>query len=178
LLFRLFAKLRRLWPWPRSVPADLTPEADAWLREATAEFNAKQPALVTDWRLADTSSYEFDQDQGTFRLLLKDGSRAEGTGAIVGSFHTQQRTWEWAWNNPHVVLSQVAVSKEAQAVGTRLGLAYCLQGVVPCPDDVYARLFSAIALKAAGGQGIFFAKAGPVIAHIHLQDLKWVHNAA
>jgi hypothetical protein len=178
LFSRLRQLLRRLAEPPLGPGSHLTPEADLWLGAATAEFNQKQANLFTHWRFGETGSYHFDQETGHFVVTMKDGTRAEGTGSIVGSHDAASRTWEWAWNHPRVALSLLGASKKAQAIGAQFDLRYCLQGITPCADKMHAAYLSSIALKAADGLGIFFAHAGTVTIHILLHDLRWAESAA
>jgi Family of unknown function (DUF6882) len=157
--------------------ASLSPEADRYLGEATAEFNAKQDALSRDWRFDVFEEWTYDQYGRTLKLGFKDGSQLEADGQILGSYMAARQSWEWAWNNPNVEEAAKVDSLLVKQVGQRLGIDYLLSGIVPAPAEEFVSYLCAIGIKATDSVGVFRGKAGPVDVMITLKNLRWVQTA-
>ena len=134
--------------------APLSAEADQFLAQATAEFNARQKALDAEW-LADFKQWGFDQRSGIFRLQFRDDTEAHFDGQILGSYSAAENTWEWAWNNPWVEADMARDSHLVRDLGRRLAIDYLRQGMIPLPDGQFVSHFCAIALKATQSLGVY-----------------------
>lgn len=66
--------------------APLSPEADKFLANATAEFNHKQESLHRDWRFGEMAEWSYDQSTGILNLNFPDGAGVAANGQILGSF--------------------------------------------------------------------------------------------
>jgi hypothetical protein len=152
--------------------APLTPEQDAFLGSATAEFNRKIETLKKDWNFDNYDEWGFDQVSGTFFLKLEDGSRVEADGQIIGSHFPAKQSWEWAWNNPHVVSAMKHDSTKVREFGEKQKLEYLTAGMVPTPDAAFATYLASIAVKVAGAEGAFAGPAGPINVYIALKNLR------
>ncbi|TAL05986.1 MAG: hypothetical protein EPO07_02585, partial [Verrucomicrobia bacterium] len=142
--------------------APLSPEADKFLADATAEFKTKQETLTRDWRFGTGKQWGFDQISGVFKLDLPDGAQFQADGQILGSYFEARGSWEWAWNNPHVTAEMARDSKRAKQVGERLGISYLVAPTVPVPKEEFASYLAAIGVKATDSMGVYRGKAGPV----------------
>lgn len=152
---------------------DLTPVQDALLAAALAEYNARNEALLRDWGFAGSTQWGFDQKTGLFFVQLKDGSRVEATGQIYGSYSEDAGTWEWAWNNPHVMESVKQDARRVKAYGERESLGCLTSGIVPAPklDGSMSASLAAIAMKVCGAQGVYAGQGGQVKVYIGLKNL-------
>ena len=158
---------------------DLSPEADKFLGEATAELNAKHKALQNEWRFGQGNEWGFDQESGVFKLSFPDGSEFEADGQILGSYSETDSTWEWAWNNPNVLPSMARDSKKVKALGKRLNIAYLQLGIIPMPTCLdFAVYLSAIGVKGTDSIGYYTADAGPIKISILLKNPRWARLKA
>lgn len=155
------------------VNAPLSPEADKFLADALAEFKTKQEALTRDWRFGTGKQWGFDQVSGVFKLDFSDGAEFQADGQILGSYFAARRSWEWAWNNPHVVPKMARDSKIVRQVGERLSISYLIAPMTPVPNEEFASYLAAIGVKATDSVGVYRGKAGPVDVFIALKNARW-----
>jgi len=153
--------------------APLSPEADKFLAEATAEFNTKQEALRRDWRFGTAKQWGYDQVSGILKLDFEDGTQFQADGQILGSYSATGGSWEWAWNNPNVEEAMARDSKVTKAVGERLGISYLQAAMVPVPNEDFASYLAAIGVKATDSIGVYRGKAGPIDVFITLKNARW-----
>ena len=142
--------------------ANLSPEADKYLADATADFNAKQEALDRDWGFGSYQRWDYDQFSGVLRLSFADGTQFRADGQFLGSYCAADGTWEWAWNNPNAEHKLTEDSKLVRELGVQLGIDYLQVGVIPIPNDAFVSYLSAIGIKATDSIGVFRGNAGPV----------------
>lgn len=157
--------------------APLSPEADEFLAEATAEFNAKQKALKTNWRFGEHKQWGFDQESGILKLEFSDGADLHFDGQILGSYSPSQHSWEWAWNNPWVEAAMARDSQRVKQLGEKLGIAYLQAGLVPLPDGQFVSYLCSIGLKATESVGVYRGKCDPVDVIILLKKPRWANRA-
>ena len=158
--------------------APLSPEADKYLGEATAEFNTKQEALRREWRFDTYKNWGYDQFSGILRLDFADGAQFNADGQILGSYAAGNHSWEWAWNNPHVETAMTRDSQMVKEAGKRLGISYLVTGMVPAPNEEFVSYLCAIGLKATNSIGVFRGKAGPIAVMIILKNPRWTKKPA
>ena len=157
--------------------APLSPEADKFLAEATAEFNTKQKELDDEW-LGSFKQWGFDQQSGLFRIEFHDGDEAHFDGQILGSYSPREGTWEWAWNNPWVEPAMARDAQRVKQLGEELGLDYLLHGMIPLPDGQFVSYLCAIGLKATGSIGVYRGACNPVDVLILLKNPRWAREVA
>jgi hypothetical protein len=181
-LSKIHSMAKRTTKKPANLAADLggplSPEADQFLAEATAEFDTKQAALDRDWHFNDFKQWGFDQLSGTFRLEFDNGTEFQAEGQILGSYSDDDQSWEWAWHNPYVSDAVARDSREVKKLGERLGLSYATTGKIPVPGEEFISFLCAIGLKATGSLGIFRGTAGPIDVMILLKNPRTVKKAA
>jgi hypothetical protein len=153
--------------------APLSSEAAKFIAEATAEFKAKQDALTRDWRFGTGKQWGFDQVSGTFKLDFADGVQFQADGQILGSYSVGGRSWEWAWNNPHVTAAMARDSRIAKELGERLDISYLVSPMVPVPSEEFASYLAAIGVKATNSIGVYRGKAGRIDVFITLKNARW-----
>src|SRR5690349_8283775 len=126
--------MRKQAPKPAiNIDAPLSPEADKYLAEATAEFNTKQEGLRRDWRFGSGKEWKYDQFSAILKLDFEDGAQFCADGQILGSYMAARNSWEWAWNNPNVEEAVKQDSRLVKQLGERLGIAYLVIGIIPAP---------------------------------------------
>jgi hypothetical protein len=157
--------------------APLSPKADKFLAEATAEFKTKQETLTRDWRFGTGKQWGFDQVSGLFKLDFADGAQFQADGQILGSYFAARNSWEWAWNNPHVAPAMAQDSKAVKEVGERLDIAYLVEPMVAVPSEPFASYLAAIGVKATDSIGVYRGKSGPVEVFITLKNPRWAKKA-
>lgn len=150
---------------------DLTPEQDAFFKSAIQEHNRNTESLMKDWGFADATECGFDQSTGLFTMKLKDGSRVEASGQIYGSFSEADRSWEWAWNNPHIAEPLKKDSAIVHEYARRESLPHLYTGQMPVVDETMITYFVAIAEKLSGAQGMYPVRCGKIIVFIGLKSL-------
>ena len=158
--------------------APLSPEADAFLAAATAEFNAKQEELNRHWRFDQAQQWGFDQESGLLKLEFADGAELHFDGQLLGSYSAGQSSWEWAWNNPWV---EPAMSRDCRLVkeaGEKYDIDYLQAGLIPLPDGQFVSYLSAIGLKATDSIGAYRGACNPVDVVILLRNPRWARRAA
>ena len=136
---------------------ELTVEADRWLAAACDEFDAKQARLEREW-LRQFERWEFNPTTGVLTLFHPDGSRSLATAEILGSCSPEQKTWEWAWNNPDLPAQFAQKGLIVQEVAKDLGLDYLAHGILPIIDhdpEVLSSYLCSIGVKAADAAGVF-----------------------
>ena len=153
--------------------APLSPSADHYLAEATAEFNAKQNALKTNWRVGQHKQWGFDQESGVLKLEFADGAELHFDGQILGSYSSSQRSWEWAWHNPWVDPAMARDSQIVKQIGEKHNIAYLQTGLVPLPDGEFVSYLCSIGLKATDSLGVYRGKCDPVDVIILLKNPRW-----
>jgi hypothetical protein len=159
------------------INAPLSPEADKYLGDATAEFNAKQEALQRDWRFGTAKQWRYDQYSAILKLEFDDGAEFAADGQILGSYMAARNSWEWAWNNPHVEEAVKRDSRLVKQLGERLDIEYLVTGMVPAPTELFASYLSAIGVKATDSIGAYRGKSGPVDIIITLKNPRWTKKA-
>jgi hypothetical protein len=153
--------------------APMSPEADKFLSEATAEFNAKQASLRNDWRFDSYKKWGYDQFGGVLKLDFEDGAQFCADGQILGSYVASKLSWEWAWNNPNVEDAMKKDSLVVKQVGERLGISYLVTGMIPAPTEEFVSFLCAIGMKATDSIGVFRGNAGSVAVMITLKNPRW-----
>jgi len=175
-MFDRFKKKKQAEP---DFDAPLSPEADKFLADACAEYDPKSDALLQgEWRLSSSAGWGFDDSTGIVQVEFADCSRWQAAGQILGSYSSDDQTWEWAWNSPHVDESLSRDSRAVRELGDRLGIAYLQLPGFPVPDTKFVDYLCGIAIKATDSAGVMEAESGPVVVFIMLKDLRWTHGAA
>ena len=151
---------------------DLTPEQDAFLGAATAEYNQKLDRLNREWGFADYKRWDFDQYSGILRLSMKDGSKVEADAQAIGSYWAKRESWEWSWNNPHVEDALKDDARQVREFGKRQAIEYLVEPMVPVPDEKVPMYLSAVAMKVIGSDGVFAGRAGEIIVYLSLKNLR------
>jgi uncharacterized protein DUF6882 len=157
--------------------APLSPEADKLLGAAVKEFERKQKKLDADWGFDSYQQWGFDQFSGTFRLEFEDGDQIHADGQILGSYASNNRSWEWAWNNPFVDASMARESQLVKEEGERLGISFLQTGPIAVPNEEFVSYLCAIGVKITGSIGAFRGTAGPVDVAILLKNPRRVKKA-
>ena len=140
----------------------LSPKADRWLAEATAEFNRKQEVLKQEWGFGTFERWAFDPATKTFGLTFADGSGFEADGQVLGTYSPTDGSWEWAWNNPNVEAAIAVPGDQLKELGKRLGISYLKIGMVPVPTRDFASYLCAIGAKATDAIGVYLGGGDPV----------------
>src|SRR5204863_6511 len=112
----------------------------------------------------------YDQHTGVLKLDFPDGAPFEADGQILGSYSPSAKTWEYAWNNPHVDPKVARDSHSVKKLGDRLGIPYMQLGAFPLPGPEIVSYLCAIGLKATDSFGIYEGEAGPVVVMIMLKN--------
>lgn len=150
----------------------LSPEADAFLAAATTEFNEKQALLSSQWGFDRCAQWGFDQYTGVLELTSADGSRVIADAQILGSHSSRDGSWEWAWNNPNVEPGVARASHAVKALGSRFGIPYLVQGIIPADQPMFVSYLCAIGIKATDSDGIFQGPAGPINVCLLVSNLR------
>jgi hypothetical protein len=157
---------------------DLSPEADKFLADATAEFHAKQGAMGRELKLESSNHWDYDQLSGILKLQYPDGTDVQADGQILGSYNAADRTWEWAWNNPNALPNVARDSLLVREAGKKHGIGYLQAGVVPVPNEDFVAYLCGIGLKATDSIGVYRGKTGPIDVFIMLKNPKWDKKSA
>lgn len=177
-MFNLFKKKPKL---DESFSQPLSPEADQFLADAMAEYQAKREALMNgEWRLSQCADWGFDPESATVSVVFADGSRWQAAAQFLGSYAIKEQSWQWAWDSPDMGEKLSYDSLLVKQLGERLNIGY-LQlggGSFPLPGPEFAEYLCAIGLKATDSLGIMEADAGAMVGFILLKDLKWANGAA
>ena len=163
---------------PFDFDAPLSPEADAFLAAATAEFNPKQEALNRNWRFDQHQHWGFEQESGLLKLEFADGAELHFDGQLLGSYSAGQSSWEWAWNNPWVEPAMARDCQLVKEVGEKFDIDYLQAGLIPLPDGQFVSYLSAIGLKATDSVGTYRGACNPVDVVILLKNPRWARRAA
>jgi hypothetical protein len=141
-------------------------------RVAPENITKNSKKLNRDWNFSNYKTWGFDQVAGVFFLELRDGSRVEADGQIIGSYVASRSSWEWAWNNPEVEEPMKRDVKLVRAFGEKEKIEYLTKGMVPAPDKLFPMYLAGIAIKIMGAEGVFAGSAGPVLVFISLKKLR------
>jgi hypothetical protein len=158
--------------------APLSPEADKLLGAAVKEFERKQQKLDADWGFDSYQQWGFDQLSGTFRLEFESGDQVHADGQILGSYASNNGSWEWAWNNPFVDSSMARDSQLVKQEGERLGISFLHTGPIDVPNEKFVSYLCAVGVKLTGSSGAFRGTAGPIDVVILLKNPRRVKKAA
>lgn len=154
--------------------APLSPEADKFLAQATAEFNTKQEALRRDWRFDSYSGWEYDDAKGVLKLSFEDGAELQADGQLLGTYLPSEHSFEWAWNSPHFGDAITKGSKLVRERGKQLGISYLQVGMLPVPSEAYLSYLVALGAKVTESLGIFRADGGGVDVLIAVKNARWI----
>jgi hypothetical protein len=157
--------------------ASVSPEADAFLAEARAEFNPKQDAMESQWRFDDATHWNFQQETGLFKMDFEDGSQWQADGQILGSYSPQNKTWEWSWHNPTIEESIARASHKVGELGERWGIDYLRNSQITLPDEKYIAYLCAVGIKANNASGVYQADANGISVYILLSNFRWTKTA-
>lgn len=72
-----------------------------------------------DWRLETFEPGEIDVQTGELVFNRSDGARVVCQVQIIGSYHTQERTWLWAWDSPAIDPSLQEHAKTIRTYGEK-----------------------------------------------------------
>ncbi len=161
--------------------APLSPEADALLAAACAEYEAKQQALEQgEWRLASCAEWGFDDVAGVVTVKFEDGSQWQADGQFLGSFHPDDSTFQWAWDSPDMGEHLTRDSRLIKEVGELHGIRYLTMGggCFPIPGAEFVDYLCSIGLKATNSIGVMEAGAEGLVGFIMLKNPRWTHGAA
>ncbi len=150
---------------------ELSPEADAYLEEACEELNSKQTELQARWNIDSHVQWSFEQESGQLILGFEGGRVLTSEAQILGSFHPEEQTWEWAWNNPHVDSTVAKDSKTTRAIGEEFGIKYLTEGRLPVDSEDLVAFLCAIGLKATDAEGIFTADSDGLRVYLTLRNI-------
>jgi hypothetical protein len=153
--------------------APLSPAAEKFVAEATAEFNAKQDALRRHWRFGSFNHLEYDETKGVLKLSFNDGSELQAGGQLLGTYSPAGRSLEWAWNNPRFNDLITQASKQVRNLGKHLGIAHLHIGTVPVPSEDILSYYVAIGAKVTESAGILTAQRGEVEMVIAVMNPQW-----
>lgn len=177
-MFNLFKKKTKP---DESFSEPLSPEADKFLADALAEYQAKREALLGgEWRLSQCANWGFDPESATVTVVFADGSQWQASAQFLGSYAVKEQSWQWAWDSPDMGEQLSRDSRLVKELGERLGVGY-LQlggGSFPLPSSEFAEYLCAIGAKATDSVGIMEADAGPMVGFILLKDLRWTNAVA
>jgi len=147
----------------------LSREADEFLTECNVGFNDKQAALENNW-LRDTDRYDVDLERGLLWFSRNGRAVVEFDVSDIGSVRPSTQTWEWAWNNTNVE-QQMAVPRSVFApTAAEYGLKYLEYGMVPVPNTDFGWYLSGIALRLAGGVGVYKADGEDIEMYLLLRN--------
>lgn len=164
-------------PVPETEPP-FSPEADKLLAAALKEFERKQQKLDADWGFDSYQQWGFDQLSGTFRLEFESGDQVHADGQILGSYASNNGSWEWAWNNPFVDASMARDSRLVKQEGERLGISFLHIGPLVVPNVQFISRLCAAGVKITNSIGAFRGTAGPIDVVILLKNPRRVKKAA
>ena len=153
--------------------APLSAEAEKYIAEATAEFNAKQEALRRHWRFGSFNHLEYDETKGILKLGFSDGAELQADGQLLGTYSPAGCSFEWAWNSPRFNDSVTRASKQVKNLGKYLGIAHLHIGTVPVPSDDILAYYVAIGAKATESAGVLTARRGEVEMVIAVMNPQW-----
>ena len=151
----------------------LSPEADRFLADATAELNTKQETLKRDWRIDSFKDWEYDDARAILKLNFADGAQLQADGQLLGTYLPDGHSFEWAWNSPHFGEAITRGSKLVKRKGEELGISYLQAGMVPVPGEEFLSYLCAIGAKVTESAGIFRADGGGVDILIAVKNPKW-----
>ena len=134
----------------------LSKEADEFLTQCNVEFNDKQRVLADTW-LLDHDRYDIDLERGRFWISRDGRAVFEFDVSVIGSVQPSTQTWEWGWNNPNVERELSVPQSVFAPTADKYGLKYLESGIVPVPNAAFGWYLSGIALRLAGGEGVYKA---------------------
>lgn len=154
--------------------APLSALADEFLTLAVSNFEIRQQTLKSEWGFDSYKEWSYSQDTGIVTLKFADSSSVIAQGQILASHSPAQRTWEWAWNNPHVEKSAASDSAKVKELGLKLGFSYLVEGVVPVSSPSHLAYLCSLGVEATESSGIFSGPAGAISVYILVKNLSHV----
>jgi Family of unknown function (DUF6882) len=125
------------------------------LTRSNMSFNEAQGKLEREWL---TGVTRFDYDGPGKRLVVASPRRRVVFDArVIGTLRHQDKSWEWAWNNPHVEPAVRVPGEALQEIGRRFDLRHLTRGMIPVPRDDFPFFLGGIALRVMGGVGVYRA---------------------
>ena len=148
---------------------DLSPEADRMLEAALSEHIQKQNALANEWGFDSATQWHADQETGLFSIETANGTVHADFQAIGSS---DGRTWEWAWNNPHIEEKMKGDVASVREFGVREKISYLQTPQFAIPNAEQIDLMLGVAAKFMEAEGVFAGQMEPMTFYIGLKNLR------
>ncbi len=159
--------------WRKRKPSvELSIEADRVLREAVEEHNRKNDVLMREWSFNAIAEWNCDQDTGRFVMTTHDGATVTADFQAVGSYEKRSKTWEWAWNNPHIDKRLRVDSQKVKTFGEQQGINYLTLPMFTVPKLEFVTYLAAIASRVTNAQGAFPGDIGDLVLWVTLKNLR------
>ena len=168
--------IRKLFKKNKPKVFDLSPEQDEYLGDAINEYNISLKTFNEGMKFNDFDEWGYDQYSGKF-LLKNNGEKIiEAEAQIIGSYHSPEKSWEWAWNNPNIEEEAKIDSHTVKEFGNKQNIWYFSEGKVPVLKDEQAVYFAAVGMKLTNSQAIYPGAAGDLIVYLLLKNIHKVNG--
>ncbi len=158
----------------RPIEQPISPEAEAFLRQALGHFREKQERLREAWQLDGVAQWGLATEEGIAQFAWPDGRVAEGEVVGLGLFRPTEGVWEWGWYGGE--LPAAGLDEPLRLAGERLGLGYLQVGRVELPDQGLVTLLTAAAVEIAELEGAFFGESEGVMVVLGIEQLTWLDS--
>lgn len=158
-------------------------EIQAFGDECVANYQEKRLAADMDFGLGglmnpvpEMVQWNAEQDTGEFIARTPHGT-VEADMQALATYDKSSNTWEWAWNNPHVLDLVKQDSQRIKQYGDEKAISLLTQGIVKMPDDpdMFRKAtitMLALAQEISESETVFHGVTGPMTFYLGLKNLK------
>ncbi len=134
---------------------------EAFIQAAMATMQQQADAHAARWGLGKAKRWSADLSRGVLSFEFADGTRAEAPLQVVGTYNTENGSFQWGWDHAAVPTALRQHAELARQWGEREKLPKFNTRVVRCGEEE-AWAFAAVASRLGGAQGVYRGYSGPV----------------
>jgi len=142
-----------------------------FIEQSVEGLRAQTAAHSETWHFGEEETWTADQDTGRIQFNFADGTVAEASLQIVGTYNTLDDTFLWGWEHPSVADELQEHAKLARQFGQQHGLSNYTTRKVECSEDE-AWEFTAVAARLGRANGAYRGPAGTALVYMTFGEIE------
>lgn len=136
-----------------------------------AGLQSQTAAHSATWDLGQEENWSVDQEAGTITFSFADGTVAEASVQIIGTYNTQDGTFLWGWDHPSILEPLRAHAELAKQWGETNHAEQFISRKVRCAEnDAWA--FTAVAARLGNANGAYRGPAGTTLVYMTFGEIR------